>query len=436
MTEKHELMGGELHVYKRENSTLWQCSTFLNGRNYRKSTKEDSLSLAKEFAEDWYLELRGKSRAGLLKRPEKTFNDAADRFEAEYEVITDGQRNPKYVQLLKDNLRVYLRPFFGEKGLSEITPALVQDYRIERIQNPKKVKNRPEGAKPSRSKLHSEIITLRHVLKAANRQGWISAIPDVSAPYKTSGKIEHRAWFSPQEYRTLYLATRERAKNPPNNRNRWKKAYKNDRWKWVYEQFHDYVLFMGNTGLRPDEAARLEFRDVKIVKDRDSGETILEIEVRGKRGTGHCKSTTGAVLPFRRLRDRPSPKGDKPTPTDLLFPGGTPRELMNTVLDELGLKYDREGNTRTSYSLRHTYICIRLMEGADIYQIAKNCRTSVEMIEKFYASHLKTTLDASAINIRKPKAYKPGQSTEQAATRLAKMERIPPAPAEQQRRQA
>jgi hypothetical protein len=31
---------------------------------------------------------------------------------------------------------------------------------------------------------------------------------------------------------------------------------------------------------------------------------------------------------------------------------------------------------RTAYSLRHTYICLRLMEGADIYQIAKNCRTS------------------------------------------------------------
>ena len=43
------------------------------------------------------------------------------------------------------------------------------------------------------------------------------------------------------------------------------------------------------------------------------------------------------------------------------------------------------------------------MEGADIYQIAKNCRTSVEMIEKFYASHIKNTLDAAAINVRKPK---------------------------------
>jgi hypothetical protein len=44
---------------------------------------------------------------------------------------------------------------------------------------------------------------------------------------------------------------------------------------------------------------------------------------------------------------------------------------------------------------------LRLKEGADIYQIAKNRRTSVEMIEKLYASHIKTTLDAAAINVRK-----------------------------------
>ena len=49
---------------------------------------------------------------------------------------------------------------------------------------------------------------------------------------------------------------------------------------------------------------------------------------------------------------------------------------------------------------------MRLMEGADIYQIAKNCRTSVEMIETFYASHIKNTLDAAAINVHKAKPAK------------------------------
>ncbi len=87
-----------------------------------------------------------------------------------------------------------------------------------------------------------------------------------------------------------------------------------------------------------------------------------------------------------------------PGPTDLLFPKW-PRELFNAILEEEKLRTDRGGRPRTAYSLRHTYICLCLLEGADIYQIAKNCRTSVEMIEKYYAAHLKTPLDASAINI-------------------------------------
>ncbi|WP_260688616.1 hypothetical protein [Rhizobium leguminosarum] len=40
-------------------------------------------ALAKEFAEDWYLELRGKSRVGQLKQ-ERTFADAAKQFVREY----------------------------------------------------------------------------------------------------------------------------------------------------------------------------------------------------------------------------------------------------------------------------------------------------------------------------------------------------------------
>lgn len=91
-----------------------------------------------------------------------------------------------------------------------------------------------------------------------------------------------------------------------------------------------------------------------------------------------------------------------PGPTDVVF-GKVQREFLNSILTELYLKHDRDGNLRTAYSLRHTYICMRLMEGADIYQVAKNCRTSVEMIEKFYAAHIKNVLDAGAINIRKSK---------------------------------
>lgn len=119
----------------------------------------------------------------------------------------------------------------------------------------------------------------------------------------------------------------------------------------------------------------------------------------------------GAVRPFQRLRSRlrrariygvntpaetsvnSNALGEQwrtPELTDLIFPKWQ-RELFKTILDEQKLRFDREGRPRTAYSLRHTYICLRLMQGADIYQIAKNCRTSVEMIEKYYAAHIKTS---------------------------------------------
>ena len=237
---------------------------------------------------------------------------------------------------------------------------------------------------PSRSTMHHEIVTLRQVLKLAVRYGWLAALPDLSDPYRGSSKVTHRAWFSPEEYKQLYTATRANAKNAAGTAHQAKS-----------EQLHDFVLFMVNTGLRPDEANRLEYRDVEIVDDEDTGETILEIKVRGKRGTGYCKSMAGAVLPFRRMMARNSP-----APTDLLFKSYQVKQF-NRILAETGLKQDREGNRRTLYSLRHSYISFRLLEGADIYQIAKNCRTSVEMIEKHYAVHLKNAIDASAINVRK-----------------------------------
>jgi len=386
MTARHEILGGKVQVYKR-GGRFWQCSATVGGRQYRATTKKEELPQAEDAAEDWYLELRGKFKRGDLGKlvevnGERTFAYAAERFLEEFPVITEGQRNAVYVDGHRRRLNKYLIPFFGTKRMSEVTSGLVQDYRIHRVTTAKEQNGKP----PARNTMHQEMVALRQVLKTALRHGWLKALPDLSQPYRANSKISHRAWFSPDEYKLLYEATRDRVENP-----------RRPGFKKYYEELHDYVLFMVNTGLRPDESRRLEFRDIKIVDDDSSGQRILEIDVRGKRGVGFCKSMPGAVHPFQRVAKRRNPK-----PTDVVFPTSR-HDLFNKLLDELGLKFDREGQRRTFYSLRHTYICLRLMEGADVYQIAKNCRTSVKMIEDFYASHIKNTVDAAIINVRRSK---------------------------------
>lgn len=418
----HEILGGNVQLFKRPRSPYWQAQASIGGRQWRHSTKEESLSLAKDVAEDWYLTLTGKRQAGHSLNS-KTFAQAAKQFLKEYDAITEGQRSKRWAEGHAIRLRLHLIPYFGEMALSDITAGKVQEYRVHRNTNYMLPNRHYEGRKPQSQKppanktLHNEIVTLNLVCKTAVRHGWLSAVPDFSSPYRRQTKRVHRPWFSRAEYTQLYKASGAHAKAPTR-----------EFYRWNAEQLHDYILFLANTGLRPDEAKNLEHRDVEIVEDEDTHERILVIEVRGKRGVGFCKSMPNAVRPYERLLNRPRPdefagrdlrwklqkqgleipepkKGELPKPTDKVFPGSY-LKIFNNLLDKTNLKLDRDGNPRTAYSLRHSYICFRLMEGADIYQIAKNCRTSVEMIEKHYAAHIKNTLDASSINVRRMKLAK------------------------------
>ncbi|HEV7228587.1 site-specific integrase [Brevundimonas sp.] len=396
---RHEILGGEVQIFKRPRSPYWQCSATVGGRQHRLSTKKESLAQAQDAAEDWYLELKGKNRWGGGIKPRGTpFTKAADTFLEEYETLVGHLRNRDYVDGHKRRVKNHLMPFFGSMGLQDIKTGTIHAYRMHRHTEPppvepgpveylpngrKKPKPRP-WTRPAPNTIHQEIVTLRQILKTALRHGWIDYMPSLSPAFQLREKIRHRAWFTPKEYRQLQDAAKRRIANPPK-----------ERWKPSCETLFDFIVFMANTGLRPDEAYRLQYRDVEIVVDETTGERILDIDVRGKRGTGYCKSMPAAVYPFQRMKKR-----NNGQPTDVIF-AKFPRELWKTVLKEEGLVFDRDNNRRTPYSLRHTYICLRLMEGADIYQIAKNCRTSVEMIEKHYAVHLKNTLDASAINVRK-----------------------------------
>jgi hypothetical protein len=144
MAEQHTILGGKVYVYKRPDSSLWQCSTYFAGKNRRNSTKKESLSKAKEIAKDWYPQLCGKLRAGEIKN-EKTFGEVSAHYIREYDIITQGQRNKRYVEGQYWRCRKRLGRFFGNLGISEITLGKIQDYRIHGYQEAIAKRGKPSG---------------------------------------------------------------------------------------------------------------------------------------------------------------------------------------------------------------------------------------------------------------------------------------------------
>ena len=100
---------------------------------------------------------------------------------------------------------------------------------------------------------------------------------------------------------------------------------------------------------------------------------------------------------LKRIRQR-NPDHNNDTP--LFLPEYTNRTTaakvvqrqFNAVLDQTGLEVDPYTQKKhTLYSLRHTAICMRIInsEGrVNIFNLAKNAGTSVDQIERFYARFL------------------------------------------------
>jgi hypothetical protein len=195
MSERHRVLDGKAYVYRRENSGLWQCAAYMSGRNRRRTTGQENLALAIEFARDWYQDQMAEDRlrrtgrlpigdaVGIPRPPprkrapgEKTFKDAAVQFLRECRVLVAGERSETYVASKEGTLRVHLLPFFGDMPLAEVDAGRIQDYRIMRLSPPATLKAAYYKAKgrtlvgkprswrrPCRTTIRKEIVCLRQV---------------------------------------------------------------------------------------------------------------------------------------------------------------------------------------------------------------------------------------------------------------------------------
>ena len=138
--------------------------------------------------------------------------------------------------------------------------------------------------------------------------------------------------------------------------------------------------------MRPSEARNLQWRDIEYKTHRD-GQKFVVLSVRGKKKYRHlvAAESVGGYLDRIRKVSKATKLDDKVfanwrgEPTKSLY-----YDLLVTLLTDSKLLISSSGKRRSPYCFRHTYATFRLTEGVDVYFLAKQMGTSVQMIEQHY----------------------------------------------------
>ena len=169
------------------------------------------------------------------------------------------------------------------------------------------------------------------------------------------------------------------------------------------------IGFMVNSFVRPVDAKVIQHKHVEIVRGE---RCYLRLRLpETKRHRAQVITMPAAVHTYERLREHHG-KSALASPDDYLFlprveDRGAAIWLMDRyfgkITDATGLRLGARGQRRTLYSLRHSSITFRLLygEGIDLLTLARNARTSLEMVDKFYASELSAEMNVGMLHSRR-----------------------------------
>jgi integrase len=361
---------GRIVLYKRRDhdNPKWTARIKIPGATgyVVRSTKTPKDEEARRFAEDLYYELEGRVRRGeTLKSPQ--FKKVFEEWQKELP-FTMKDLSPQYIE---GNIRLienHSLGFIGNDAIDKISESRLLEYFNHRLTAGKKP--------PASTSLRHERTILNQIFKFAKKRGYIHDIPEVPVPPM---KRNPRPDINRQDWNTLYKFRRGYVKNSADSRRHRERLY-----------LQQFILILGNSGIRVGEARRLRWVDVSSSKTV-MGEDRMVFTVTGKTGEREVVCNPGVEKYIKRLWEyRSKELGETPAMNEPVFchKDGKPivsfKKGFRRALDEAGVLYGNDGQIRVPYSLRHTYITMRLTEGVSVYQLAVNTGTSVEMIEDFY----------------------------------------------------
>jgi len=384
------LRDGEVVLFKRISSPLWQCRYKLaDGSWLRVSTKKASIEAAVSVATDLYDEARYRQRLGLAHRAH-SFAQIAQATLHELKTQMDAGIGKSVYKSYITCIERYFLPYFGEHQLEDITHTDVIEFEAWR--------NRQMGKTPKASTLNNFASAWSRLQQTAVNRGWISSQVAVPRLSTRGEKSRPRPAFSREEIDKL-LAYMEG----------WSRQGRLAVEREMRPLLRDYVEMLLYTGMRHGtEALGVCWNHIEW--HTHEGKKYLRIWVDGKTGGRWLIAKHKAVEPLQRLHQRQKDI-NKIGWTDLLgqsvrhqvfrFSNGYQPPSLNgsfeRLLRDAGLLKSEGGQNRTLYSLRHTYATLELLtNNIDIHTLSKQLGNSAVMIERHY-SKLTATMAAERL---------------------------------------
>lgn len=392
----------KLKIYRLEASPYWWVRTFHDGKVYRRSTKTDVKRDALLFARSFYDEvISGRVLAPQREKDVVTFGKvAAAMMKSKLAQVARSDLTDMTYKIMDYRLKKVILPALGNREIGSIhfedLEELLDDLSHQKL---------------SGSTINGYMKAAKSVFSYAFKRRDIPSIPHFPS---VDADHQPRGYFTKDEYRKMC----DRAEALIGSRFEYRKLKDKDgkeqlgqffqegacsegrliRKTTITQELLDLIIFATNSYVRPTDIKTLQHKHVTVVREEHTYLRLNPPETKG-----HAEpfvTMEKAVEIYLRLTEHNKKLG-RPTRPEayVFFPNYLTRDYALKELErqfavlmwDLGYGKGPNGEQRTIYSLRHTCFMFRLMYGEKIDHVtlARNGRTSPEMIDRHYASHLR-----------------------------------------------
>jgi integrase len=380
ISDVHDLFDGRMRIYRTVKSgDVWQFRMYVQAekRYVRESLRTRDKDIATQRAEAKFIEYSAR-----ILRDEKIFSITAKQLVEKYVAYETERHESGQIRLgrlanVRTHVKHYLR-FVGEKtAIQNFGGKEFRNYRVFRQKQKKDI---------TMSAVLNELVTIQKMYSFAKDEQYIAANYKVDkGVINVSDSDAKREAYTIKEYERLVSFSKN-----------FFKSGRDDEEKYYKELIHLFILGMSHFGFRTGELLSLKWQDVQFLK-----EGRIQITIRAENTKVNKRRVVAGLngQVFQRIQKMSRFKKD----SSFVFSKYSKDEMMtktmlyayfNELVQRVKSKYEDFDDTKTLYSLRHFYITIRLLaDSISVYQLARYCGTSLQMIQKTYDNV--TDLDVS-----------------------------------------